>query len=83
MALKLEIDKTLLLETVLKTKDKLCRHLNLENYAITSIDDEQFSILITDEMSNEITLSFTWNETIELLLSNSLTETILNKLKKE
>ena len=33
-------------------------------------------------MSNEITLSFTWNETIELLLSNNLTETLLSKLKK-
>lgn len=82
MALKLEIDKTLLLETVLKTKDKLCKHLNLEIFAIKYIDEEQFSILITDEMSNEITLSFTWNETIELLLSNNLTETILSKLKK-
>ena len=82
MALKLEIDKTLLLETVLKTKDKLCEWVELGILAITYIDDERFNILITDELYNEKNISFTWNETIELLLSNNLTETILSKLKK-
>lgn len=72
MSLELTVDKALVLQTLLDTKNKL----NIKDiaFAITRLGNDTFDfIVLSDEYDNSV-ITVNWNVLIEELLTNNLND---------
>lgn len=80
MSLELTVDKALVLQTLLNTKDKL--GIKDVTFAITKLGDESFNFIVLGDTYDNKVITVNWNILIEELLTNNLNDFIYKILEQ-